>query len=143
MGRRAVLLQRRAVGLEAEHVPVAEALRARHERDSGLHAGLDLGLDGIAHHMFGEQQRTIGRKVHVRPRARAELRTSLDSSIGMNVEHDERMAVECPQRAPCIELQTTDKVRRRFEMQLAFRLQVRVELQNSTTPGVIVSRVVE
>jgi hypothetical protein len=61
----------------------------------------------------------------------------------MNIEHDERVAIERPKHTLRVELQTADEVRGLVDPQLAFGREVGVELQDTSAPGVIVLSVVE
>jgi hypothetical protein len=61
----------------------------------------------------------------------------------MQIEHRETLAVERPEHAPRIELETTDQVARVCKHPYTFGTQRGVELQDPASAGVIIHRIIE
>ena len=108
-----------------------------------MHARLHLGPNRIADHVLTEEQRAIRRKVDVRKSARRKLLATLHPAVAVNVEHHELLTIEGPEHSLRIELESADEMRGIAQEHFALGLEVRTELQNATTTGVIVLRVIE
>jgi hypothetical protein len=93
--------------------------------------------------MFAEQQGPIGGEVDVRIGASAELAATHHTPITMEIEHDETPTVERPEHSAWIELETTDQMARVSEIPSSFGTQRGVEMQNPTSAGVIIRRIIE
>jgi hypothetical protein len=61
----------------------------------------------------------------------------------MEIEHDETLTVERPEHSAWIELETTDQMARISEIPSSFGTQRGVEMQDPTSAGVIIRRIIE